>query len=145
MDILLLKASDRNCRVSPEYAEKAIQILSQQRSAANFGNAGSVDTMVKASLTAATKRNSNVDVFTLEACDIADAGTERGEAKDTDNPLSALDNLYQMDSIKTKLGQMSKAWQVAMREGDELPSAGHFVFTGAPGTGKTTVARSLAS
>ena len=60
------------------------------------------------------------------------------------NPLLELDSLFRMEGVKKKLQQLQKSWAVSKREGDSTPSLGHFVLSGSPGTGKTTVARVLA-
>ena len=77
----------------------------------------------------------------LEVQDVEDSGCERAD-KD-ENPLDLLDTLHGMDHVKRTLDEMHKLWAVARQEGDVAPKVGHFVFKGASGTGKTTVARIL--
>jgi hypothetical protein len=116
-----------------EFQEKAIDVLRTQKSQANFGNAGSVEILIKGAMLKAGKRlGADVKTLILDHVDIEDAGSARSE-KD-ENPLALLDKLYRMEKVKVKLEKMSMAWSVSRRDGDDDPKLGHFVFTGSPGT-----------
>jgi replication-associated recombination protein RarA len=143
LEILKTNLAAQKISASADFMQRALEVLVVQKNQGNFGNAGAVDTLTKGAVQKATARmKDSSGASRLEAEDITAPGMAKGD-KDED-PLLVLDKLYRMDEVKKKLETLRNNFVVAQNEGRDCPSLGHFVFTGSPGTGKTTVARALA-
>lgn len=130
--ILELNLKSNEVEATLSFREKALDVLRVQRKQSNFGNAGSVELLIKGAALKAAKRSNRSDTtLELQDSDIDDPGSARGDK--AEDPLSQLDKLYRMEKVKSKLNKMKKDWEVQRREGDEEPELGHFVFLGSPG------------
>ena len=129
---------DQNVVLSSQVARKALDLLKLQKNLPNFGNAGAVKLLVDNAFQKASARQSGAKGKIQILPEDIDSPDLKDPAAD---PLSKLDELYNVDNIRTKLQTIRTVAMVAKKEGREIPKVGHFIFTGAPGTGKTTVAR----
>lgn len=131
LEILELNLEKQGVGATIGFKEKALDVLQVQKSQPNFGNAGSVELIVKGATTKASKQGDAAADMVLTEDDIENVGENRAD-KDAD-PLEKLNKLFKVEKIKAKLEEMKKSLIVAKREGNEKPDLGHFVFRGAPG------------
>jgi AAA+ superfamily predicted ATPase len=147
-DSSLKRIFTRKCRregivALPHVVSAAIKRLARKRDLPRFGNAREVDSLVSSAIAKASSRELSNGCLELQLEDVM-AESDKEEEQD---PLAKLRRMCKMDAIIGELEQMKHRLTVDRQEGgrggDKHPDS--YLFLGNGGTGKTTVARVMAS
>jgi hypothetical protein len=140
-EILSQKCVQLAVRAPLSVKQFAVQKLARLRALPNFGNAGTLNTMLNDAMSCMSDRINHVDgrVGKRELCDgDFEHDASGGEA----DPLEQLKKFSGMHALQTRVEQLASQIQVRAREGRALKGiVGNWIFTGNPGTGKTTIAK----
>ena len=137
LSIIMKRACNKlDVPISSSLIRKAVMELAKKRAMPHFGNAGAVISMLSsAQIKRATRLRENRELSKLMIEeDLFGQDTQQ-------NPFNILNELENVDSIRTQLEEMYKVLEVWKREGGAKPKIGNYRFIGNAGTGKTTIAR----
>ena len=135
--IMLSKIEARGLTIATHVAKRAVGLLAKARAKPHFGNAGSIENLICEAVQRQQNRGS--DAFVL-----ADFGliADKVDHRSLD---TLFDDLIGSEAIKGQLRNLRDLVEFEQQQGkDPKGTVGfNYIFSGNPGTGKTTVARRM--